>query len=260
MPDISKMLHDAQVWRAKANAKTSRGERWFTVSNATEERATIRIYDEISFWGVDAQSFATELDGIRASEIEVAINSPGGSVFDGLAIFNALRLHPAKIITRVDGLAASAASFIAQAGDERVMVDSSQMMIHEAWGVAAGNAGEMRDFADFLEQQSANIAELYATRSTTQDAAYYADLMSAETWLSASQAVDAGLADRVLTPQRIASEDASNKFSTETPDISPALAAGESPAVDVAQHHRRDHALVSHLALLTDAERTDNNV
>jgi ATP-dependent protease ClpP protease subunit len=190
----------------------------------------------------------------------VAINSPGGSVFDGLAIFNALRMHPARIITRVDGLAASAASFIAQAGDERIMVDSSQMMVHNAWGVAAGNAADMRDFADFLEQQSVNIAELYAARSTSHDATFYSEMMSSETWLSAAQAVESGLADRVLTPERPSAAEASNKFSTEAPDESPALVAGDGPAADVAQTHRRNHALVSQLAIIPIAERSASHV
>lgn len=241
LPDISKILADAEPWRAKLQNRT-RPDSWYSISNAATDRATIRIYDEISWWGVDALGFAEELDAVTAGEIEVCINSPGGNVFDGLAIFNALRTHPARIVTRVDGLAASAASFIAQAGDERIMVASSQMMIHDAWGYMAGNAAELRDYADFLERQTANIADLYAARAD-RDAAYFADLMSAETWMTADEAVDHGLADRVFTPER--ASDASNKTSTDTPD-EPAASAAGSPAADVVQAATAAVAIAEH--------------
>jgi ATP-dependent Clp endopeptidase proteolytic subunit ClpP len=222
------MLADAEQFRSKQATPPSKGQ-WYSVTNATAERATIRIYDEIGGWGVEAEAFAKDLSGITASEIEVAINSPGGSVFEGLAIYNALRTHPARIITRVDGLAASAASFIAQAGDERVMVGSAQMMIHDARGVVFGDANELRAAADFLERQSTNIAELYAERSGGE-AAHYAALMAAETWLSAAQAVDEGLADSVLTPARQSTPD--NKSNTSPQDALDAAAADAAAAVD----------------------------
>ena len=138
--------------------------RWFDIRNATGPVATIRIYDEIGYWGVTADDLARELAAVTAPEIEVQINSPGGDVFDGLAIYNALRMHKAKVTTRVDGLAASAASVIVQAGDRRVMVKSAQMMIHEAWGLAIGPAAELREFADLLDMQNDVLAGIYADR------------------------------------------------------------------------------------------------
>ena len=183
-----------------ATLRASRTGRWYDIQASTD-RAVVRIYDEISWWGITAAQLADEISTITAPEIEVQINSPGGDVFDGLAIFNALRLHPARIITRVDGLAASAASAIAQAGDHRIMVSSSQMMIHEAWGVCVGPAGDMLDMAALLEQQNTVLAELYAERSGG-DVDHLRQLMAAETWFTAQQAVDEGLADEVLSPSR----------------------------------------------------------
>lgn len=180
--------------------------RWYDIRNATGPVATVRIYDEIGYWGVTAADFVEEISAITAPEIEVQINSPGGDVFDGLAIYNALRLHKAKVTTRVDGLAASAASVIVQAGDRRIMVESAQLMIHEAWGVAIGPADEMREFADLLDQQNTVIAKIYASASG-RDVDEFLALMEAETWLTDEAAVEAGLADEVLVPAASSDED-----------------------------------------------------
>lgn len=178
---------------------TAKGS-WYSIKNQAD-KATIRIYEEIGYWGVSASDFAADLDAITAPEIEVQISSPGGDVFDGVAIYNTLRAHPATITTRVDGLAASAASIIVQAGDRRVMLSASQMMIHNAWGLTVGSADDMRDAADVLERQNEVLAGIYAARSG-RDAAEFKKLMSAETWLTDQGAVDAGLADEVIdTPQ-----------------------------------------------------------
>lgn len=187
-------------YRDRLASIANRRNDWFRVE-ASDDRAVVRIYDEISWWGVTAAEFADQIAALDVGEIEVQINSPGGSVFDGLAIFNALRAHRARIITRVDGLAASAASAIVQAGDHRVMMSSSQMMIHEAWGLCVGSAGEMRDMADVLDQQNTILADLYAARAGGDIDSIRA-LMSAETWFTAQEAVDAGLADEVYTPPR----------------------------------------------------------
>jgi len=202
-PDIDSMIADAEALRSKLDTRqrASAPAPWYSITNAETDRAHVRIYDEIGMWGVDAETFARDIESITSAEIEVAINSPGGSVFQGLAIFNALRTHPARIITRVDGLAASAASFIAQAGDDRIMVESSQMMIHDAMAATFGNAADFREVADFLDRQSANIAALYASRSG-MPVERYVEMMAAETWMTAAEAVEEGLADSVLVPDR----------------------------------------------------------
>lgn len=187
--------------RDRMLARLPAGERWYEIRNADADQAVIRIYDEISYWGVTADDFARDLARVTAARIEVQINSPGGDVFDGLAIYNALRAHPAEITTRVDGLAASAASVIVQAGDHRVMLGAAQMMIHEAWGVAVGPAREIREFADLLDRQNEVIAGIYAQRSDG-DVDAFRELMTAETWLTDEGAVELGLADEVVHPAR----------------------------------------------------------
>lgn len=181
----------------------SRG-RWYEIirHQDDEDVAVIRMYDVIDpFWGLSAEDLAEEIGSITASTIEVQINSPGGLVFDGIAIYNALRTHPARVVTRVDGVAASAASVIVQAGDRRVMVESSQLMIHEAWGLAIGPADELREFADLLDKQNGIIAGIYAARSD-RNADEFRETMRSDTWLTDQEAVDLGLADEVLVPQR----------------------------------------------------------
>lgn len=175
---------------------------WYSIKNADDgDKAVIRIYDEISWFGITADDFARDLENVTAGELEVQINSPGGDVFDGLAIFNALRTHPARVTTRVDGIAASAASVIAQAGDHRVMVESAQMMIHEAWGIAIGPAADMREMAELLEKQNGVIAAIYAARSE-KDADHFRQLMGTDTYLTDQETVDLGLADEVHVPPR----------------------------------------------------------
>ncbi len=194
-PDLSLV----EKFRERRRAYNRGGGRWYDIRNASGDVAEVRIYDEIGFFGITADDFVKELAAITAPQIHVAINSPGGDVFDGIAIYNALRNHPATVTTRVDSLAASAASLIVQAGEHRTMFDSSQMMIHEAWGVAIGNASEMREFADILEMQDEIIADIYASASG-KEASIFRDLMAKETWLRAEEAVAQGLADEVVEP------------------------------------------------------------
>lgn len=167
--------------------------------------ATLRLYDYIDpdggYWGISALEFAEALDEAGpVSRIDLRINSGGGSVWDGLAMINTLRDHDATVRAYVDGIAASAASFIAAACDETVMMPNSRMMIHDALGLCIGQAVDMRDYAAFLEDTSANIAEIYAEASGKPVAEWKA-LMSANglrgTWYSAQEAVDAGIADKV---------------------------------------------------------------
>ncbi len=160
--------------------------------------AEIFIYDEIGgSFGVDANEFIQDLQGIKAKDITVRINSPGGSVFDAIAIYNSLIQHPANITTRVDAMAASAASIIAMAGDKVEMMVGSQLMIHDAMGTEMGNAKEMREMAKFLDLQSDNLASIYANKAG--DKQDWRALMLAETWMFANEAVDFGLADSVYT-------------------------------------------------------------
>src|SRR5690606_20686326 len=129
------------------------------------DEAVVRVYDEIWDLGINAQDFVSDLDDITAPKMRVEINSPGGDVWSGIAIYNALRMHPASVTTRVDGIAASIASVIAQAGDTRIMLGGSQMMVHNAWGLTVGNRLDHAEMADVLEHQDGLIASIYATAS-----------------------------------------------------------------------------------------------
>jgi ATP-dependent protease ClpP protease subunit len=177
--------------------KTGRARDWYRVYNhAASSSAEIFVYDEIGFWGVSASDFVREVAALNVKTISLRINSPGGEVFDGVAMFNALRNHPARVDVTVDGLAASIASVIAMAGDTVTMGRGSQMMIHDALAVCVGNAADMRSAADLLDKCSDNIAGFYADRAGGTVANWRAT-MAAETWYTAQETVDAGLADKV---------------------------------------------------------------
>jgi len=181
---------------------------WYSISNktGTDGPAQIRIYEEIGYWGITEEDFARDLAEITADEIEVQISSPGGDVFAGIAIYNALRAHPARVTTRVDSMAASAASIVVQAGDHRVMLTASQQMIHNAWGLAIGDADDMREMAEVLDMQTKVLAGIYAERSD-KPVDHWLELMAAASWFTAEEAVEAGLADEVVKPAR---QEASN--------------------------------------------------
>lgn len=194
------MSDPRRVFRAMAQAGN---RRWFDIRNEVAPgQAEIYLYDPIGGWfGVLASEFVRELSEIEAERITVHINSPGGDVFDGIAIMNALRHHSAHITCVVDGLAASAASIIAVGGsDDLVMSRYSELMIHDAWGFCMGPAADMAEMATRLNQISDNIAEVY-TDAAGGDTATWRAAMLAETWYSAQEAVDAGLADRLDEPR-----------------------------------------------------------
>lgn len=189
--------------QALAKISASSQDDWFKIKNAASDVAEVMIYSEIGYLGRTADDFQNELASITAPTINVRINSVGGSIFDGIAIYNAIRSHPSQVTTQVDSLAASIASVIAQAGDRRVMTQHSQMMIHEAHGIAIGGAEDMRDYAAILERQSDMIAAIYAERAADgRSKARFRNMMAEETWFSDQEAVEAGLADEVVTPSK----------------------------------------------------------
>lgn len=183
--------------RDVVNLRQGRNE-WYRITNATAAApARVDIFDEIGWFGVTAADFVRDLSGV-SGDLDVHVNCPGGDVFDGIAIYNALLNHKGTVSVYVDGLAASAASFIAMAAAPGCLAiaKTASMMIHEAFGLAIGNAADMRQMADMLDQQSGNIAGIYADRSG-KPVSEWRDAMRAETWYVGQEAVDAGLADRV---------------------------------------------------------------
>ena len=175
---------------------------WFRFE-AKADVAELYIYDAIfpdDGWGgttVGAADFQKQLNEVKSSQLNLYLNSPGGLVHEGTAIFNALKQHPAKVNVRVMGMAASIASVIAQAGDTVEMSPGSLMMIHEASALTLGTATDHRKSAEVLDTMTSSIAGIYAARSG-KDVSHWRSLMSAETWFSDQEAVVAGLADSVV--------------------------------------------------------------
>lgn len=173
---------------------------WYRITNAADpDEAEVMLYDEVGGWfGATADQFIADLRGITAPSLRVRINSPGGSVFEGIAIANALRSHPGNITVQVDGIAASIASVIAMAGDRIEMAPNTMLMIHEASGVCLGNASDMEEMAQLLDLISDNIADAYAARAGgTRES--WREQMRDETWFLPDDAVKAGLADEAVT-------------------------------------------------------------
>lgn len=189
---------------------------WFRMA-AGPKSTDVHVYDAIGGYdGVSAGQFVHDLAGITTPRIALHINSPGGDVFDAIAMHAALMNHPATVTSYVDGIAASAASFLAMAGSDIAIEKPARMMIHDASGLTIGNEEDHRQMADLLGQISDTIAGMYADRAGGNVADWRA-AMRAETWYTSSQAVSAGLANRVL-----------NDNTSTTPD----------PAASVAQDRR----------------------
>lgn len=161
--------------------------------------ADILIYGEIG-WDVTASSVREQLERAEGEDVTVHIDSPGGDAYEGLAMMNALRLYPGDITTRIEGMAASAASIVAAGAGGRVeILKHAEIMVHEAWVFTSGNADDMVKTAQDLERVSENIATVYADR-TGKTVEECRDIMRAETWFTAEEAVAFGLADEVIVP------------------------------------------------------------
>jgi ATP-dependent Clp protease protease subunit len=167
----------------------------------------ITMFDLIGedFWtgaGVTAKKITSQLRAIGDRPVTVQINSPGGDMFEGIAIYNVLREHPQEVTVQVMGMAASAASIIAMAGDNVEIGAASFLMIHNAWVVAMGNRHDMAEVATWLEPFDAAMRDVYAAR-TGLKADEIAKMMDAETWISGSTAVANGFADALLAADKV---------------------------------------------------------
>ena len=164
-------------------------------ANAGE--ATLYMYDVIDdLFGISAEMVARELQELEAETIHLRINSPGGDVFAGRAIQTVLAQHPARVVAHVDGLAASAATFVSTAADEIRISDGGFYMIHKGWSLQIGNADDMRDLAGLLDQVDESIARTYQQR-TGQSYDDIIQWMADETWMSAEEARERGFVDAV---------------------------------------------------------------
>ncbi|MBV6436749.1 MAG: ATP-dependent Clp protease proteolytic subunit [Anaerolineae bacterium] len=191
-------------------------ERWDSgVRAADDGERSIGIYDVIGYdyWtgeGVTAKRVAGALRALGKGPVTVNVNSPGGDLFEGLAIYSLLREHDGEVTVRVLGLAASAASVIAMAGDQVQIARAGFLMIHNAWVVAIGNRHDLRDTAETMEPFDVAMADIYAARTGEQVKAM-AKLMDAETWIGGSAAVEQGFADELLPSDQVKSDGANAK-------------------------------------------------
>jgi ATP-dependent Clp endopeptidase proteolytic subunit ClpP len=191
---------------------------WYTI-RARASGTEVLIYDEIGAYGVTAKGFLAELGALPDdAAIDLRLNSPGGSVFDAVAIYNALKRHEGDITVWIDGIAASAASYIAMAGDTIVMPENAFLMIHDPSGLVIGTAEDMRATAEALDKVKGSLIQGYAAKSGKADEEI-ATLMAAETWLDAKDALDLGFIDRIAEPVKLAASFNVARFRNAPPEL-----------------------------------------
>ncbi len=212
---------------------------WYTIraraSGAQGSRTEVLIYDEIGAYGVTAKGFLSELGALPDdAAIDLRLNSPGGSVFDAVAIYKALKRHTGEITIWIDGIAASAASYIAMAGDTIVMPENAFLMIHDPSGLVMGTAEDMRSKAEALDKVKGSLIQGYAAKSGKSDDEI-AILMAAETWFDAEDALDLGFIDRIAEPVKLAASFDVTRFRNAPPEVVEAASEPDDPAALEAQ-------------------------
>lgn len=191
---------------------------WYSIKNKTDEVLDVSIHDEIGLWGVSAADFIHELKSHNSVKvINLSIHSPGGNVLDGFAMYNNLASHKAKVYGKVEGIAASAASYVLMAADHIEMPEDAFIMIHNAHGGVFGDAEDMRDMADVIDKLQSSIINIYAKR-TGKDVVDIAEMMKDETWMNASDAMAHGFIDTITDPVNVAAKiNVFNKYFKELP-------------------------------------------
>lgn len=186
---------------------------WNIKAMADNSSTELFVYGDIvdsAYWDeVGAKEFVADLSKVTSNDITVRINSGGGSVFAGFAMYNSLKQHKANITVRVDGLAGSAASIVAMAGDKIIMPLGSMMFIHNSWTYAAGNSGELKEHAEMLSKIDTTMLEVYKAK-TGLDEATIKDLMDKDSWLTATEAKNLGFATDIEDISVAASLDGKN--------------------------------------------------
>lgn len=218
----------------------------YRIEASDDEEATVYLYDAIGGWyGIEAQQFVKDLNAITASTIHLRINSPGGDVFEARAMATAIKAHPAKIIAHVDGLAASAATYIAVSCDEVEIAKGGFFMIHNGWTLAMGDKGELIKVADLLEKIDATISADYLDKAGT-DKDQIVAWMNDETWFTAEEAVEHGFADRLFEGE----EKAQNKWDVSAYDKTPAALLNQAPVNEPNYNRERLERRVAMLNLI----------
>jgi ATP-dependent protease ClpP protease subunit len=170
--------------------------KFYALEKSGNNETTVTLYDEIGAFGAGSKEFLADLGKLSGQHIHLRINSPGGSVVEGTAIYNALRRHEGGLTVHIDAMAASMASVIAMAGEPVYMADNALLMIHNPWTVSMGESKDLRKEADLLDKLKVNLRNAYV-RKTGINAEEIGAMMDAETWLDAVEAVALGFADAI---------------------------------------------------------------
>jgi ATP-dependent Clp endopeptidase proteolytic subunit ClpP len=196
-----------------AKIKNSIKMNWYDIKNVASDNVTeVMIYDEIGKYGVDAKSFIDEMKNIpNDTSVLLRINSPGGSVVDGLAIYDAISRMPQKVTTRIEGIAASMGSVIALAGDEVIMSENSLYMIHNVWGGEVGDAGDLRKAAELMDKMGDRLVSIYMSKTGNSEE-QIRSWMNEETWFDSAEAVKYGFVDKIEEPIKLAARFDINKY------------------------------------------------
>ena len=175
---------------------TTPTQKFYAMEHTGNNETTVTLYDEIGAFGAGSKEFLADLGKLSGQHIHLRINSPGGSVIEGTAIYNALRRHEGGLTVHIDAMAASMASVIAMAGAPVYMADNALLMIHNPWTVSMGESKDLRKEADLLDKLKVNLRNAYV-RKTGINAEEIGAMMDAETWLDAVEAVALGFADAI---------------------------------------------------------------
>ena len=247
-----------------ADNRKAIARKFAVVAKADSDDVEIFLYDaivsteeEAEWWGgVAPESFVKAVYGVaKDATINLRINSPGGSVFAARAMEQALREHKGRVVVHIDGLAASAATFIAMAGDEVVMAKGALFMIHKAWTGMWGNSADLRKEADLLDKIDGTLADTYAEK-TGKDVAQVSEWMAAETWFTAAEALEQGFATSIAETEAKAGAwnlsayaNAPAQVAQETPaePAQPELA----PELSTQEHRDRQQQRIAMLARLS---------
>lgn len=184
-------------------AQINNRKHWYSMSAKDTGPVEIFIYDEIGMFGISAADFVKDLRAHKGKDISLRLNTPGGDVFGGNIIYNALRDHKGEVTTIIDGVAASIGSVIAMAGKTLRMAENAFLMIHNPFAILAGDAEELRKKADVLDKIKGTMANAYAEKSG-KDLETINAWMAAETWFTAQEAQDAGFCDEIGDEMKIA--------------------------------------------------------
>ena len=190
---------------------------WYKIEASANDQAEILVYDVIGWPYNDAGDLVRYVNSLGDKDILVRLNTPGGDVFDGMAIFNALANHKGKVTIRIEALAASMGSVLAMAGKEIQAYFNTMMMIHDPWIYTAGNQYELREMADLLEKISGNMLDVYAGRSKIGKREMK-EIMKAETWYTAKEAKEKGFIDTILETGKAAKAQFDLTMYTNAPD------------------------------------------